>query len=99
MLSIARTLMGHPAILMLDEPLEGLAPVICDMLMEVFEKLAADGRHTVLLVEQHTALALEFADRALILDSGEIAHEGAAAELLARPDLLDRHVGVGLAPG
>ena len=73
--------------------------VICDMLMEVFEKLAADGRHTVLLVEQHTALALEFADRALILDSGEIVHEGAAAELLARPDLLDRHVGVGLAPG
>jgi len=96
MLSIARTLMGKPSVLLMDEPLEGLAPVICDMLMQVFEQLAKDGRHTIVLVEQHTELALEFADRVIILDSGAIVHEGSAAELRANPDVLDRHVGVGL---
>jgi len=96
MLSIARTLMGKPSVLLMDEPLEGLAPVICDMLMDVFEQLAKDGRHTIVLVEQHTELALEFADRVIILDSGAIVHEGSAAELRANPELLDRHVGVGL---
>jgi len=96
MLSIARTLMGKPSVLLMDEPLEGLAPVICDMLMLVFEQLAKDGRHTVVLVEQHTELALEFADRVIILDSGAIVHEGSAAELRSNPEVLDRHVGVGL---
>jgi len=96
MLSIARTLMGKPSVLLMDEPLEGLAPVICDMLMEVFEKLAQDGRHTIVLVEQHTELALEFADRVVILDNGAIVHESSAADILANPDVLDRHVGVGL---
>ena len=96
MLSIARTLMGKPSVLLMDEPLEGLAPVICDMLMAVFEQLARDGRHTMVLVEQHTELALEFADRVIILDSGAIVHQGSAAEVLASPDVLDRHVGVGL---
>jgi branched-chain amino acid transport system ATP-binding protein len=99
MLAIARTLMGRPSVLMLDEPLEGLAPVICDMLMEVFRRLAADGRCTLMLVEQHTELALEFADRVVILDNGALVHEAASAELTARPEILDRHVGVGLAPG
>ncbi len=96
MLAIARTLMGHPSLLLLDEPLEGLAPVVCDMLMSVFDTLASDGRHTLLLVEQHAELALEFADRVLILDSGEIIVDQPAAELKANPDLLDRHVGVSL---
>lgn len=96
MLAIARTLMGRPSVLMLDEPLEGLAPVICDMLMETFETLASDGRHTLLLVEQHTELALAFAERVIILDAGEIVHDGSAEALRADPGVLDRHVGVGL---
>ncbi len=96
MLAIARTLMGRPDVLMLDEPLEGLAPVICDMLMETFETLAADRRHTLLLVEQHTELALNFADRVIILDAGEIVHDANAETLRADPSIVDRHVGVGL---
>ncbi len=99
MLSIARTLMGQPSLLMLDEPLEGLAPVICDALMHTFDKLAADGRHTVLLVEQHAELALAFADRVVVLDSGEIVVDQPAAELKSNPELLDRHIGVGLEAG
>ncbi|QQA42371.1 ABC transporter ATP-binding protein [Pelagovum pacificum] len=95
MLAIARTLMGAPDVLLLDEPLEGLAPVICDMLMDVFERLASEGR-TIVLVEQHADLALRFAERVVILDTGRIVHDGAAAEVLADPAILDRHVGVGL---
>lgn len=97
MLAIARTLMTSPDILLLDEPLEGLAPVICDMLMETFETLSADGRHTLLLVEQHTELALDFADRVIILDAGEIVQDASAEALRADPSIIERHVGVGLA--
>lgn len=58
--------MGAPKLLMLDEPLEGLAPVICDMLMEAFERLSSST--TIILVEQHTALALDFAKRVIVLE-------------------------------
>ncbi len=95
MLSIARTLMGKPSVVMLDEPFEGLAPVICDMLMEVFEKLV-DGERTILLVEQHTELALEFSDRILILDNGEIVFHGKTSEVRGAPEILERYVGLGL---
>lgn len=95
MLSIARTLLGKPRLLMLDEPLEGLAPVICDMLMEVFEKLATERNQTIILVEQHAELALEFADRAIIVDNGEIVYAAPAPDILADPHILDRHVGIG----
>lgn len=96
MLSIARTLMGQPSFLMLDEPLEGLAPVICEALMQAFETLASDGRHTVLLVEQHADLAISFADRVVILDAGEIVYDDTAAKLSENPKILDKHVGVGI---
>lgn len=96
MLAIARTLMTDPEVLLLDEPLEGLAPVICEQLMQVFEDLASDGRRSVVLVEQHASSALKFADRAALMANGAIVHEGPAAELLARPDLLNRHIGVAL---
>lgn len=96
MLSIARTLMGQPSVLLLDEPLEGLAPVICDMLMEAFDQLARDGSHTLVLVEQHTELALEFAERVVVLDGGQVVLDETAETLCASPDLLEKHVGVGL---
>ncbi|MCO6384643.1 ABC transporter ATP-binding protein [Oceanicola sp. 502str15] len=95
MLAIARTLMTGPQTLLLDEPLEGLAPVICEQLMQVFEGLAAEGR-TVVLVEQHAEAALNFASRALIMTGGAIVHDGPASALKGS-DLLERHIGVALA--
>lgn len=96
MLSIARTLMGGPRVLMLDEPLEGLAPVICDMLMDTFQKLARSGDTTIILVEQHTELALEFAERVVVLEQGRIVIDKPASELRGRRDLIDRYVGLSL---
>lgn len=96
MLSIARTLMTRPEVILLDEPLEGLAPVICEQLMQVFEGLAKDGTRAVVLVEQHAEMALAFATRALLMANGSIVHEGPAQDLRTNPDLLHRHVGLGI---
>ncbi len=96
MLAIARTLMTGPEVLLLDEPLEGLAPVIREMLMRTFEALAKDGRRSVVLVEQHAAAALAFADRAVLMSNGGIVHDGPARALIDSPELLHRHVGVGV---
>ncbi len=97
MLAIARTLMTRPDVILLDEPLEGLAPVICEQLMQVFEDLAADPRRAVVLVEQHAEAALNFANRAVLMSNGAIVHDGPARDLRNDPTLLHRHVGVGLA--
>lgn len=94
MLSVARTLLGNPRLLLLDEPLEGLAPIICQELMEAFERLSAEEGVAILLVEQKVQEALSFAQRALILDHGALVHEGGAAELLHDSRLLDRYVSV-----
>ena len=94
MLAIARTLMAAPDILLLDEPLEGLAPVLCAQVMAVLAELAQDGTRTILLVEQNTGPALRFASRVVILDQGRIVYDGAAAALRASPDILHRHLGV-----
>ncbi len=94
MLTIARTLMTEPDVILLDEPLEGLAPVICEQLMRAFEQLAADGRRTLVLVEQHAAAALAFATRAIIITNGAIVYDGSAVALKLQPDLLERHIGV-----
>ncbi|WP_434730439.1 ABC transporter ATP-binding protein [Rhizobium binae] len=93
MLSIARALLGKPEIILLDEPLEGLAPVICEMLMGVFHKLADKG-HTVVLVEQHIGLALRFAERVIALDQGKIVFEEKAAAITSNRTELDRHIGL-----
>ena len=95
MLAIARTLMSNPDVILLDEPLEGLAPVICEMLMEVFERLAADGQ-TLVLVEQHADLAIGFADRVVILDTGRVIWTGTSDDIRSKPELIERHVGVAL---
>lgn len=96
MLAIARTLMTEPDVLLLDEPLEGLAPVICDQLLQVFEDLASDGRRSVVLVEQQAQAALRFADRGVLMANGAIVHDGPADDLLNNPGLLSRHIGVSL---
>jgi branched-chain amino acid transport system ATP-binding protein len=96
MLSMARTLLGKPSILLLDEPLEGLAPVICDELMGMISALAGSGEVTVILVEQQIERALDFADRVLVLERGRQAWQGASAELRSDRALVDRLLGVGI---
>lgn len=94
MLSIARTLLGKPSILLLDEPLEGLAPVICDDLMSMISGLAASGEVTVILVEQQIERAFDFASRVLILERGREAWLGPCSELRSNRALVDRLLGV-----
>ncbi|CAH1665436.1 High-affinity branched-chain amino acid transport ATP-binding protein LivF [Hyphomicrobiales bacterium] len=95
MLATARTILGQPSVLLLDEPLEGLAPVICDMLMEAFTRLAASGAMTILFVEQRLESALDFAEDVVILERGRIVWSGKPAALRADGDVLERYVGVG----
>ena len=93
MLAIARALIRDPKIILLDEPFEGLAPVIVRDLVEACRKLAAAGQ-TIMLVEQNLAATLALADRAYIINNGHIVHEGPAKEIKARPEILHRHLGV-----
>jgi branched-chain amino acid transport system ATP-binding protein len=80
---------------MLDEPLEGLAPVICDMLMDAFTQLAASGAMTILFVEQRLDSALAFAEDVIILERGRIVWSGTSAELRTQGEVLERYIGVG----
>ena len=88
MLAIGRALMGNPALLLMDEPLEGLAPIIVEMLLKAMERLIRDEALTVVLVEQSAKLALEVTTSALVLSRGRIVHRGPSTELLADPDRL-----------
>ena len=93
MLAIARALIRDPKIILLDEPFEGLAPVIVRDLMRACRDLAAAGQ-TIVLVEQNLAATLALAQRIYILNNGHIAHEGPAEEIKAQPEVLRRHLGV-----
>jgi branched-chain amino acid transport system ATP-binding protein len=93
MLAIARALVRNPRIVLLDEPFEGLAPVIVRDLVAACRKLAAEGQ-TIVLVEQNLAATLALAQRVYVVNNGHIVHEGPATELKARPELLQRYLGV-----
>jgi branched-chain amino acid transport system ATP-binding protein len=94
MLAIARALMGNPSLLLLDEPLEGLAPVIVERLLEALHLLRSQQRLTMLLTEQHARLALEFSDHAIILDRGRVVHAAPTGELLNDLGRLSTLIGV-----
>jgi len=94
MLAIARALVTNPALLLLDEPMEGLAPILVQELAAVLRGLAASGAMGIVLVEQHPRLALSLAPRALVMERGRIVHDGASAELAADPARLDRWLAV-----
>jgi branched-chain amino acid transport system ATP-binding protein len=96
MLSMARTLLGKPSILLLDEPLEGLAPVICDELMALLTKLAATSEVTIILVEQQIERALDFASSVMVMERGRTSWSGTPEVLTADRLLVDRLVGVGI---
>lgn len=99
MLAIGRALMGNPTFLLLDEPLEGLAPVIVDQLLLGFERLKREDNLALMLVEQHARLALEFADEAIVLDRGSIVYRGPSRDLSAAPALMSELLGVGRGVG
>jgi branched-chain amino acid transport system ATP-binding protein len=93
MLAIGRALMGNPNFLLMDEPLEGLAPVIVDQLLAGLERLKREEDLALMLVEQHAYLALEFADDAIVLDRGAIVYQGASRELAGAPGLMAELLG------
>jgi branched-chain amino acid transport system ATP-binding protein len=95
MLAIGRALMGNPILLLMDEPLEGLAPVIVDALLAGLGRLKREDDLALLLVEQHARLALEFAESAIILDRGAVVYSGASRPLLDAPERLANLIGVG----
>jgi branched-chain amino acid transport system ATP-binding protein len=94
MLAIGRALMGNPSLLLMDEPLEGLAPIIVETLLAALQRLIREDALAVVLVEQHAKLALEVTQRALVLNRGRVAYEGPSAELLADPQRLTALVAV-----
>lgn len=94
MLSTARALLGRPSILLLDEPLEGLAPVICQELTAAFTQLATAGQTTILLVEQNLKTALAFAQEVIVMERGRIAWSGSSQVLSNDKALIDKYMGV-----
>ena len=97
MLAIARALMTNPALMLLDEPFEGLAPVIVDELSAAMKTLLSDRRIAIILVEQHTDIALELTAEAIVLERGAVAHRASSAQLLKDTATLERLVGLRVA--
>jgi len=93
MLAIGRALVTNPQLLIMDEPSEGLAPTIIEMLIETFRKLEQEGLR-ILLIEQNLGMATAIAERQLVMMGGEIAAETTAAQLGADPELQRRYLGV-----
>ena len=88
MLAIGRALMGNPTLLLMDEPLEGLAPIIVEAILRAMERLIREEALTVVLVEQSAKLALQVTESVLVLSRGRIVHHGPSAALLADPERL-----------
>ena len=97
MLAIGRALMTNPRVLLLDEPTEGLAPIVMRDLLAAIQAITRQGVATV-IVEQHARQVLGITDRAVILDRGRVVHEGFSRDLLADPATIAAHLGAGLAP-
>src|SRR5580704_12766807 len=97
MLSIARALMTNPALLLLDEPLEGLAPIVVEELAAAIRRMTQEGSNAFILVEQHVELALPLTQNAIVIERGQVVHAGPSAQLLGDHATLDRYIGLRLA--
>jgi branched-chain amino acid transport system ATP-binding protein len=95
MLAIARALVGNPSVLLMDEPFEGLAPIVVEELAGVIARLRTEEAMTMVLVEQRTDVALDLAERAVVMERGRVVFDDASARLKADPDRLHALVGVG----
>ena len=93
MLAIGRALVTNPSVILLDEPSQGLAPQIVELVVEMLEKLKSEGL-SIVLVEQNLHMALDLADRVYILDQGEVVFHGGSDELRNDPDLTVTYLGV-----
>jgi branched-chain amino acid transport system ATP-binding protein len=94
MLSIARALLSNPSVLLMDEPTEGLAPVIVEALTGVLIKLRSETAMSIILVEQNSRVALAFSERTVIMSKGRIVYDGASAALRNDPEKLAQLVGL-----
>ena len=94
MLAVGRALVLNPKLLLLDEPLEGLAPIIVEELLRAIRRITRDEGLSAIIVEQHPQAILAISDRAVVLDHGTVVHASDADDLRQQPDLLDRLLGV-----
>ena len=94
MLAVARALVLNPTLLLLDEPLEGLAPIIVEELLRSIGRVVRDEGMSAIVVEQNPRMILPITQRAVVLDRGSVVHEGASAELMADRERLDRWLAV-----
>ena len=94
MLAVGRALVLNPRLLLLDEPLEGLAPIIVEELLRAIRRITRDEGLSAIIVEQHPQAILAISDRVAVLDRGTVVHSGTARALSAQPELLDRLLGV-----
>ena len=94
MLSIARALLTNPSVLLMDEPTEGLAPVLVDTLIEVLGKLRAEAELSIILIEQNSRVAFAFSPRTVILDKGRIVYDGESEPLRTDPERLAKLIGI-----
>ena len=94
MLAVGRALVVNPRLLLLDEPLEGLAPIIVEELLAAIRRITRDEGLSAIIVEQHPQAILAISDQAAVLDRGTVVHAGTAGALSAQPELLDRLLGV-----
>ncbi len=97
MLALARALMTNPSLLLLDEPMEGLAPIIVEEVMRAIRRMLEDDQTAVILVEQHVQVALSLTEQAVVLERGRIVHRAKSADLLNDQKTLDRYIGLKVA--